>query len=127
MEDANPNGALEQARALSRFAAQWLERVKFRSHAVSTVFSPSLSHYHDMLDPAATDAARLSSCRRMRKSVLRRVNVEDLEGEAAHAGQRPVDPYRLHWRTTRDGATFAMIAHLLSVAIDIFETEGVTA
>ena len=28
MEDANPNGALEQARALSRFAAQWLERVK---------------------------------------------------------------------------------------------------
>lgn len=76
-----------------------------------------------MLDPAASDADRLVSCRAMRKCILRRLNVEILEGESKYLQSRPVDPYGIHWRITRDGAALWMIAHLLSHAIEVFEVE----
>jgi hypothetical protein len=38
---------------------------------------------------------------------------------------RFVDPYRIHWNTTREGAEMWMIAHLLSCAIKGFEAEAV--
>ena len=112
---------LAQARDLTRRAAQWLDLIDFRAHAAAETFSPSMSTYHDMLDPTATDAARLSACRGMHQQVCRRVEVECLEGEATHARVRPVDPYGLRWRTTRDGATLEIVARLLSAAIKIFE------
>ena len=112
---------LDQARSLTRYAAQWLDLLDFRAHAAAVPFSPSLSTYHDMLDPAATDAARLAACRGMHHQVRRRAEAERLEGEATHARVRPVDPYGLRWRTTRDGATLETIACLLSAAIEILE------
>jgi hypothetical protein len=113
--------AVAQARDLTRRVAQWLDLIDFRAHAAAETFSPSMSTYHDMLDPAATDAARLAACRGMHQQVCRRVEAERLEGEAIHARQRPIDPYGLRWRTTRYGATLETIACLLSTAIKIFE------
>jgi hypothetical protein len=112
---------LAQARGLTRRSAQWLDLIDFRAHAGAEAFPPSMSTYHDMLDPAATDAARLAACRGMRQQVCRRVESESLDGEAAYARQRPIDPYGLRWRTTHDGATLETIACLLSAAIEIFE------
>ena len=112
---------LAQARDLTRRAAQWLDLIDFRAHAAAVPFSPSMSTYHDMLDPAATDAARLAACRRMHQQVCRRVEVERLEGEATYARQRTIDPYGLRWRITHDGATLETIACLLSNAIDSFQ------
>ncbi|MHA7849519.1 hypothetical protein [Roseovarius sp.] len=113
--------ALAQARDLTRHAAQWLDLINFRAHAAAVPFSPSMSTYHDMLDPTATDAARLSACRGMHQQVCRCIEVECLEGEANHARVRPVDPYGLRWRTTHHGATLETIAHLLSAAIEAFQ------
>ena len=110
-----------QARCLTCYAGQWLELIHFRAHAAAETFSTSMTTYHDMLDPAASDAARLEACRRMRRQVRRRAAAERLEGEAAHARLRPIDPYGLRWRTTPDGATLETIACLLSAAIEIFE------
>ena len=112
---------LAQARDLARRAAQWLDLIDFRAHAAAVPFSPSMSAYHDMLDPTATDSARLAACRSIYQQVCRRVEVERLEGEATLARVRPVDPYGLRWRTTRDGATLEIVARLLSAAIKIFE------
>ena len=110
-----------QAHALTRRAAQWLDLIDFRAHAAAETFSPSMSTYHDMLDPDATDATRLAACRGMHRQVCRRVEVERLEGEASHARLRPIDPYGLRWRTTPDGATLETIACLLSAAIEAFQ------
>ncbi|MGX0879402.1 hypothetical protein ACSSV4_004111 [Roseovarius sp. MBR-154] len=112
---------LAQARALTRRAAQWLDLINFRAHAAAEPFSPSMSTYHDMLDPAATDAARLAACRGMHQQVCRRIEAERLEGEATYARQRPIDPYGLRWRIPRDGATLETIACLLSTAIESFQ------
>jgi pyrroline-5-carboxylate reductase len=112
---------LAQARDLTRRAAQWLDLIDFRTHAAAGTFSPSMSTYHDMLDPDATDAARLAACRGMHQQVCRRIEAERLEGEATYARQRPVDPYGLRWRTTPDGATLEATASLLSNAIESFE------
>ena len=112
---------LAQARDLTRRAAQWLDLIDFRAHTAAVPFLPSMSMYHDMLDLAATDAARLAACRGMHQQVCLRVEVERLEGEATHARVRPVDPYGLRWRTTRHGATLETIACLLSTSIKIFE------
>ena len=121
MMGTDRSSTLAQARCLTLYAGQWLDLIDFRAHAGAGVFSPSMSTYHDMLDPSATDTARLAACRAMRHQVLRRADVERLDGEATHARLRPVDPYGLRWRTTRDGATLETIACLLSAAIEIFE------
>jgi hypothetical protein len=78
-----------------------------------------------MLDPAATDADRLAACRAMYKSVLRRAEIEDMEGQSRRLQHRPVDPYTMHWHTTPEGAALRMIAHLLSCATVGFENEAV--
>jgi len=67
--------ALAQARGLTRCAAQWLDLIDFRAHAAAEPFSPSMSTYHDMLDPAATDAARLAV---FVKGVVRRFHAASL-------------------------------------------------
>jgi hypothetical protein len=54
----------------------------------------------------------------MHRQVCRRVEVERLDGEAAYARQRPVDPYGLRWRTTHDGATLESIACLPALSCD---------
>lgn len=78
----NGQNALDTARTLIRFAAQWMELMKFRAHASAPTLSPSMSHYHDKLDPAATDPARVAACRIMRKCVLRQAHIEDLDAVA---------------------------------------------
>lgn len=114
---------LAQARSVTLYAGQWLDLINFRAHADAVVFSPSMSTYDDMLDPSATDSARLAAYRAMRHQVLRLADVERLEGEATYARLRPVDPYGLRWRTTSHGATLETIACLLSAAIEIFEAD----
>lgn len=118
-----PKSGLPYARDLTRFSGQWLELLKFQVHAAAPTFSPSVSRYHEMLDPAATDSARLAACTVMLAAVVRNEQISLLEGEAEYARQRPVDPYSLHWRTTQKGAALTMIARLLSTAISIFEAE----
>ncbi len=120
---AGQDSALSRARDLACLVAQWLQLLGFAAHAGAPVFSPSVSHYHSMLNPDATDAARLAACRAMRECVLRRAWGEDLAGKATYAECRPVDPYGLHWRTSKEGAALWMIAQLLSAAIGLFEQE----
>jgi hypothetical protein len=115
------NDLLQQARTTAQMAAQWLQLLQFAAHKGAPVFSPSLCHYHDMLDPAASDVARLKSCRSMLQVVERRMVIEDYEGEETQAILRSQDPYGMHWRTTRDGAALWVIANLLTVAIKAFE------
>jgi len=113
----------QDARDLTRQAAQWLHLFSFAAYSGAPVFSPSVCHYHSMLDPTASDVDRLAACRAMQKCVLRRLQVEELKGETSRTQHRPVDPYGLHLRTTHEGAVFWMIAHLLSHAIQAFEAE----
>lgn len=115
---------LRNARELTRLAAQWLRAISFAAFPGAPVFSSSVCHYHAMLDPAVSDADRLAACRVMHKSVVRRADVEDLEGQSKRLRERPVDPYGAHWHTTSDGAALWMIAHLLSCAIRGFEAEA---
>ena len=73
------NDLLQQARTTAQMAAQWLQLLQFAAHKGAPVFSPSLCHYHDMLDPAASDVARLKSCCRVAlKSETRRVRLHFL-------------------------------------------------
>ena len=117
----NRANTLERARSLNRHAGQWLDLINFSAHDAAAMFSSSMTTYHDMLDPDATDLARLSACRAMLRHVRRRLEGERLEGEAVYARNRPIDPYGLHWQITPYGATLDAIARLLSDAIAIFE------
>ena len=121
MMQTNRATTLEQARRLTRHAGQWLDLLNFRAHDAAPMFSNSMTTYCDMLDPEASDAARLSACRAMLRHVRRRLEVERLEGEAIYARNRPPDPYGLHWQITPHGATLDAIARLLSDAVAIFE------
>ncbi len=127
MQVVNSKNSRQNARDLTRLGAQWLNLLRFTAYPGAPTFSPNLCHYHAMLDPAATDADRLASCRAMRKCVIRRMQVEELEGKSRRTQNRPVDPYGLQWRTTPDGAALWMIAHLLSHAITAFEADLYTS
>lgn len=111
---------LAQARVLTLYAGRWLDLLDFQAHQAAPVFSPSVSIYHDMLDPNGTDTARLAACCAMHQRVLRRADAERLRGEATHAHVRTVDPYGHRWRTTRDGAALETISCMLSTAIELF-------
>ena len=112
---------LAKARELTTLAARWLALLRFRVHSAAPSFSPSVSHYHDMLDPYAEDSVRLSACRNMRAHVWRRAQAEKEKGEERHLRDRPADPYRLEWRTTETGAAMELIADILSEAIRNYE------
>ena len=114
---------LRSARDLTTWAAQWLELIGFQALKGGVTFSPSLTLYHDMLDPSASDAAKLEACRAIRSQVLRRVPLEEIAGEEKYLQDRPNDPYRAHWKITREGAVLNMIAHILSAGIQRFEAE----
>lgn len=118
---------LQRARDLTRHAAQWLQLLRFRSRPGVTPFSASMCHYHAMLDPSASDLDRLAACRAMEPAVQRRRLAEEFVAEADQARQTLLDPYHLHWETTRDGAALWAIANLLREAIDAFEAEQIAA
>lgn len=104
--------------ATARMAAQWLTLLRFKSHVAAPVFSPSVSLYHDMLNPKAGEDVRVVACRKMLKLVTSQLPLENKAGDEAYALERPVDPYGLHWRTTERGAALSAIALLLQAAID---------
>ncbi|MEI4234261.1 hypothetical protein [Roseovarius sp. D22-M7] len=114
---------LQHARDLTRHAAQWLQLLRFRSRPGVTPFSASMCHYHAMLDPGASDLDRLASCRTMVRAVERRRLAEEFVAEADETRQTLLNPYHLHWETTRDGAALWAIANLLCEAIEAFEAE----
>lgn len=122
--DAMTSSNLKTARFQSEFAAQWLELIGFAAHPGGVSFSPSLCHYHAILDPNSTDEARLQACRAMLACVRRRIPLEEFEGRAKYKAERPVDPYRKWWKTTRFGAELIVIALLLDLAILGFERGG---
>lgn len=111
---------LARAQHLTRLAAQWLQLLRFQTHAAAPVFAPGVSTYHAMLDPHATDSERLGACLAMLPHVLRQVIIEHVAGEAAYADTRQIDPYRAHWQTTERGAALTVIAARLTKAIGIF-------
>ena len=114
---ADQERRVRTARLQAELAAQWLHLVRFAAHPGAPTFSPSVCHYHTLLDPAASDPARLASCRAMLACVRQRLPIEDFKGLAKFRDERPIDPYGKVWRTTRSGAELWMIAHLLEVAI----------
>ncbi|PKQ11097.1 MAG: hypothetical protein CVT70_16170 [Alphaproteobacteria bacterium HGW-Alphaproteobacteria-1] len=120
MKFANPESC-KTARLQAEIAAQWLHLIRFAAHPGAPIFSPSLCHYHAMLDPESSDVARLEACRAMLVSVRRRLPIENFKGLTKCREERRDDPYRKAWRTTRHGAELWMIAHLLEVAITGFE------
>jgi hypothetical protein len=118
---------LERARAFTRMAAQWLTLIRFKACAGAPVFSPSVSLYHDMLDPDAEDDARILACRKMLALVREQVVFENRSGRETYARDRPVDPYGRHWRTTEIGVALAAISGLLAGAIRAFEQAAARA
>lgn len=112
---------LIKARKDTRTAAQWLNLLHFRVNARAPFFSTSMTLYHDMLDPDATDYARAEACRKMLEPVERQLLFEDQKGIDSCALTRPIDPYRAHWRTTERGAALAAIAWLLRAALEAFD------
>lgn len=114
---------LEQGRALARMAAQWLVLIRFRAHGGAPVFSPSVSRYHDMLNPEANDKARSEACRAMLALVREQILCEDMIGRETYAQERPVDPYRQYWQTTERGAALAVISGLLTGALEGLERD----
>jgi hypothetical protein len=125
MTDMTETTGLSRARELTRQAAQWLQVIRFRARPAAPTFSTSVCHYHAMLDPDASDAHRLVACRAMDVAVQRRLLAEGFAAEAEEVYHTALDPYRLHWQTTRDGAALSAIANLLSDAIRLFEAENV--
>jgi hypothetical protein len=113
--------SLTVARLQAELAAQWLHLISFAAYPGAPTFSPSMCHYHALLDPDAGDAARMAACRAMLASVRRRIPIEDFKGLAKSKEERCDDPYGKAWFTTRSGAELWMIAHLLEVAISGFE------
>src|SRR6056297_2563321 len=120
MEIAKTPG-LTTARLQVELAAQWLHLIRFAAHPGAPTFSPSVCHYHALLDPEAGDSTRLEACRAMLASVRRRIPIEDFKGLERFRQERRDDPYGKAWRTTRTGAELRVIAHLLEVAISGFE------
>lgn len=116
-------GTPEEARELTLRAAQWLELILFRSHDAAPCFAPNVNVYEHMMDPEATDKTKLAACDTMLRSVLRRLEVEKLQGEADYKNRRPIDPFGLTWRMTQHGAVLTAIAELLSAAIAIYEQQ----
>ncbi|GHE04190.1 hypothetical protein U879_01890 [Defluviimonas sp. 20V17] len=116
----SPSIHLALARDFTRMAGQWLTLIRFSVHGNAPVFSPSVSLYHDMLDPNAEDGARLKACRTMLTLVDEQVLMENRCGREAYARDRPVDPYGRHWRTTERGAALAALSSLLAGAIGAF-------
>ncbi|MFC2970182.1 hypothetical protein [Acidimangrovimonas pyrenivorans] len=108
--------------ALARMAAQWLTLIRFQANKAAPIFSPSVSHYHDMLDPSADETACFKACKNMRRHVQRHMQLEQMKGEEAYMRARPVDPYSAHWKTTRHGAELTAIAWLLKEAMQEFES-----
>lgn len=123
MEIAN-TPRLTTARLQAELAAQWLHLIRFAAHPAAPTFSPSVCHYHAMLDPGVSDVARLDACRAMLVCVRRRLPIEDFKGLAKFREERCEDPYGKAWRTTRSGAELWMIAHLLEIAIGGLEEGG---
>ncbi|MGK7752175.1 MULTISPECIES: hypothetical protein [unclassified Roseovarius] len=120
MKSANTPG-LTTARLQAELAARWLHLIRFAAFPGAPTFSPSMCHYHAMLDPEADDSTRLVACRAMLASVRSRIPIEDFKGFAKFTEERPKDPYDKAWKTTRLGAELWMIAHLLEIAISGLE------
>lgn len=118
---------LEQGRTFGRMAGQWLALIRFRAHGGAPVFSPSVSRYHDMLSPEASDGTRCEACHAMLALVRVQVLREEMIARETYAKERPIDPYRQHWQTTERGACLAAISCLLAVAIKGFEQAGIQA
>ncbi|WP_026758656.1 hypothetical protein [Sediminimonas qiaohouensis] len=119
--EAEQERRVRTARLQAELAAQWLNLIRFAAHPGAPTFSPSLCHYHAMLDPESSDVARLEACRAMLACVRQRLPIEDFKGLAKFTEERPVDPYCKAWRTTRSGAELWAIGHLLEIAIKGFE------
>lgn len=125
MERAVP-ASLAAARDNVRFAARWLQVLRFSPSPRAPSVSPSLMSYHDMLAPDTTDARRLAACRALHPAVLRAAMRERDTGEAEAARTRPPDPYGAHWRTTERGAALEVLATLLAATMTSLEAHGVT-
>ena len=120
MAIANTPG-LTTARLQAELAAQWLRLIRFAAYPGAPTFSPSMCHYHALLEPGASDSARQEACRAMLACVRQRLPIEDFNGLAQYKAERPEDPYGKAWKTTRLGAELWMIAHLLEIAISGLE------
>lgn len=123
--DKHTTHPLAEAREKTRIAARWLHVLRFTPSPGGPSVSPSLSRYHDMLDPETTDARRLAACQALSLPIRKAIDQERARGEAAYAEARAPDPYSAHWRTTERGAALEMIAALIAHAIQTFEVEGV--
>jgi hypothetical protein len=119
--EAEQEFRLRTARLQAELAAQWLHLIRFAAHPGAPNFSPSLCHYHALLDPGASDSARQEACSAMLACVRQRLPIEDFNGLVKYKAERPKDPYGKAWKTTRLGAELWMIAHLLELAITAFE------
>ena len=113
MPDADPV-------ALAQSAAAWLSRIRYRVHGGAPVFSPAISTYHEMADPAAAPEKRLAACRRMLEAVQRHIVVELIQADEQPEPFRD-DPYGIELGTTERGAILEMIAVMLEVAIGALE------
>ena len=123
--DQTTTDPLTAAREKTRLAARWLNLLAFKPAPGGPSVSPSMSHYHDMLDPETTDARRLGACQALSRPVLRAIDQERMKGEEAYANARPPDPYKAIWQTTERGAALEFIGALIAHAIETFEAEGV--
>lgn len=119
MED-RLNTHLAHGRTCTRMAAQWLTLLQFKPNPNAPTFSPSLSLYHDMLNPAAEDEARIMACGKMLALVRVQLLFENKTGRETYARARPIDPYQRHWRTTERGAALAAVSSLLDGALGSF-------
>ena len=115
----------DRARALTLRAAQWLALIRFQVRAGAPTFTPDVSTYHDMFDPAAADERRLAACRRMHEVLRRQAELERWAAEGIRAQSHPRDPYGREWMTTPRGAILETIAGRLSEAVETFEAAGV--
>lgn len=120
--------ALHRARRLCVQAARVLDVAKYRPHPDYWPFSAQHPAYHDLFDPASTDARRSWAASWLLSRLDSHIREQQCSLPPDEPGSvRAPDPYGSRWRTTPYGALLEIAAKLLRQAEAIFSEAAVEA
>ena len=108
---------LARGRAETLAAGRLLRLLRFQVNPGAPMFSPGISTYADMLDPASTDERRLATCYRYVDAVQEAKIIERHRAAEQERGCAMLDPYNVELRTTLRGALLDVLSGYLANAV----------